>query len=60
MVQRIQACLGSPDSAGVLLAGSGCRFFLRQMIEAALPNLAVLSHSELPPGVKVVSLGSVK
>ncbi len=60
VVQRIQACLGSPDSAGVLLAGSGCRFFLRQMIEAALPNLAVLSHSELPPGVKVVSLGSVK
>jgi flagellar biosynthesis protein FlhA len=60
VVQRIQSCLGSPDSAGVLLAGSGCRFFLRQMMEAALPNLAVLSHSELSPGVKVVSLGSVK
>ncbi len=60
VVQRIQACLGSPDAAGVLLAGSGCRFFLRQMIEATLPNLAVLSHSELSPGVKVISLGSVK
>jgi len=27
------------------------------MVEASLPNLFVLSHNEVPPGVRVVSLG---
>ncbi len=57
---RIQATAGGAEPAAVLLTGSGSRFFLRQMIEAGLPNLAVLSHNEVPPGIKVVSLGTVK
>ena len=57
---RIQAVAGGAEPAAVLLTGSGSRFFLRQMIEAGLPNLAVLSHNEVPPGIKVASLGTVK
>ncbi len=60
IVQRIQASVGAPETGAVLLVGSGCRYFLRQAVEASLPNLAVVSHSEVPPGVKVVSLGTVK
>lgn len=42
----------------VLITSAGARYFLRQMIEAALPNVFVLSHNEVP-GVRVVSLGVV-
>ncbi len=42
----------------VALASSGSRYFLRQMVEPSIANLYFLSHSEMPPGVKVVSLGS--
>jgi len=43
-----------------LVASSAARFFLRQMIEGALPNLAALSHNEIPAGVRVVSIGMIQ
>ena len=47
------------ESAMVLLTSSGSRFFVRQIAESSLPNLTVLSHAEIPAGVRVVSLGVV-
>ncbi len=47
------------ESSMVLLASSGSRFFVRQIAEAALPNLVVISHAEVPAGVRVLSLGVV-
>jgi flagellar biosynthesis component FlhA len=44
----------------VLLTGSGARFFVRQISEQSLRNLAVISHSEIPAGIRVVSLGMVQ
>jgi flagellar biosynthesis protein FlhA len=57
--ERVQKCCGAPDAAVVLMTSSGSRFFLRQMIESIAPNLTVLSHNEIPPEVRIVSLGSV-
>ena len=57
IVDRIRAVIGSADGPVIALTGSGTRFFLRQLTESSLPNLTVLSHSEIPPGIKVVSQG---
>ena len=43
----------------VVLASSASRFFLRQIAETAMPNVTVLSHAEIPAGVRVLSLGIV-
>ena len=48
-----------PDSPGVLLTSSGARFFVRQITESITPNLTVLSHNEIPPENRIVSLGVV-
>ena len=60
VLEKVKQRCGSADSSAVLLASSGARFFLRQIAEPAIPNLAVLSHGEIPPGVKAVSLGVVQ
>ncbi len=56
---RIKKCCGPPDAPVVLLTTSGARFFLRQITESIAPNLTVLSHNEVPPGGRIVSLGMV-
>jgi flagellar biosynthesis protein FlhA len=48
------------DSPVVLLAGSACRHFLKQIAEAGAGNLVVLSHNEVPPGTRVQSLGVIE
>ena len=45
--------------AGVVVTSFAARHFLRQMVEAALPNLTVLSHNEIPQEVRVRSLGVI-
>lgn len=56
----IQRTVGAPEAAVVILTTSGSRFFLRQILESSIRNLHVLAHSEVPAGVKVVSLGTVQ
>lgn len=56
----IQRTVGAPEAAVVVLTTSGCRFFLRQILESSVRNLYVIAHSEVPAGVKVVSLGTVQ
>jgi len=56
---RIKKCCGSPDTQAVMLTSSGSRYFVRQMTESTSPNLTVLSHNEMPPGNRIVSLGTV-
>jgi flagellar biosynthesis component FlhA len=43
-----------------VVTSSSARFYLRQMIEGQIPNLAVLSHNEIPAGIKVVSMGLIQ
>ena len=59
LLARMAQKLGQPETPVVAIAGAGARYFLRQMAEASLPNLFVLSHNEVPAGVKVVSLGGL-
>lgn len=56
IVERIRQAVGAPEAPAVLVVTSGARYFLRQMLEPAAPNLHVLAHSEIPSGVRVVSL----
>ncbi len=57
--ERVKKNCGSPDAAVVLLTSSGSRFFIRQITESIAPNLTVLSHNEIPPESRIVSLGAV-
>ena len=57
LLDRIGRSLPSREMPVVSLVGSGSRYFLRQICEAVLPSLVVLSHNEVPAGVKVISLG---
>ena len=60
ILDRITRVIGSADNPVVAVCGSGSRFFLRQIVEGSSPNLALLAHSEIPAGVKVVSLGLIQ
>lgn len=60
LADRVGRLLGNPDAAAVLLTSSPLRYFVRQLLEPSLRNLTVLAHAEVPPGVKVLSLGVVQ
>jgi len=60
ILDRIQRKVGNPEAAVAAVTTSGARYFLRQMVEPALPNLFFVSHNEIPPGIKVVSLGVIQ
>ncbi|HYL72687.1 MAG TPA: flagellar biosynthesis protein FlhA [Bryobacteraceae bacterium] len=56
-VARLTKKLERPDTPAVVLANSGVRYFVKQLLETAFPDVVVLSHSEVPPEVKVRALG---
>ena len=49
----------SAGGAGVLLCSPNVRMYFRQLLERFLPNITILSHNEIPPNVRVLSLGMV-
>ncbi len=59
VLARIQRVTGVPESPLAAVAGPGARYFLRQLAEPALSNVFFLSHNEIPPEVKVVSMGVI-
>ncbi len=59
MVSRVERKIENREGRAVILTSSGARHFLRQMIESSLPHVVVISHNEIPSGVKVVSLGVI-
>lgn len=60
IVDRVTRGVGTAESAMAVVTSSAARYFLRQMIEGTIPNLAAISHNEIPPGVKVMSLGLIQ
>jgi flagellar biosynthesis protein FlhA len=60
VLDRVNRVVGAPENPMVAIAGSASRFFVRQLVETSIPNLTILSHSEIPTGVKVVSLGVIQ
>jgi flagellar biosynthesis protein FlhA len=59
LAERIERKLERREVPTVVLASSGARYFLRQMIESSLPNVFPIAHNEVPPGVKILSLGGI-
>ncbi|HEY1949641.1 MAG TPA: flagellar biosynthesis protein FlhA [Bryobacteraceae bacterium] len=59
LAERIERKLERREVPTVVLASSGARYFLRQMIESSLPNVFPVAHNEVPPGVKILSLGAI-
>jgi flagellar biosynthesis protein FlhA len=43
----------------VVLCSPTIRMYVRQLLERFLPNVAILSHNEIPPNVRILSLGMV-
>lgn len=56
VARSAQPAAGSPV---VILTSAGTRYFLRQIVEGPFPQLAVISHNEVPPGIRVQSMGVV-
>jgi flagellar biosynthesis protein FlhA len=60
LIAKIQQYIERPETQSVIIAGAGSRFFIRQIIEHALPNVFVLSHNEIPSGIRVQSMGLIQ
>jgi flagellar biosynthesis protein FlhA len=60
ILTRISSRIQSPETPVVAIASSGARYFLRQLTEPSLPNLFFIAHNEVPPGVRVQSLGNIQ
>ncbi len=59
LVGRITRKLERPDTSAVVLVNPSIRYFVKQLLETAFPDVTVLSHSEIPPEIKIKSLGWV-
>jgi flagellar biosynthesis protein FlhA len=60
LMDRFVRGVGPLDSPAVVITSSSCRYFLRQALEASIPNLFFLAHSEIPAGIRVISLGVIQ
>jgi flagellar biosynthesis protein FlhA len=59
ILNRIAARVPSPEAPVLAITSSGARYFLRQIAETVLPNLYFVAHNEVPPGLRVQSLGTI-
>ncbi len=59
IMDRVARAVGSSDTPVVAVTSSSSRYYLRQLVEGTTPNLSILSHNEIPAGVRVVSLGVI-
>jgi len=59
ILNRVAIRVPSPEAPVVAITSSGARYFLRQLAEPTLPNLFFLAHNEVPPGLRVQSLGNI-
>jgi flagellar biosynthesis protein FlhA len=48
------------DGYPILLVPSNIRLHVRRFVEHVLPTLVVLSHNEIPPHVRLLSLGEIR
>ncbi len=60
ILNRISNRITSLETPSVAITSSVARSFLRQIVEPTMPNLFFLAQSEVPPGQKVQSLGTIQ
>jgi len=59
VLNRIEKKIERREAPVIVLTSSGARYFLRQIVEAQMPNVFPISHNEVPAGVKILSLGTI-
>ena len=59
LLEGLQKVGGRADLSTVVITASQVRPFVRMLAEPTLPGLTVISHGEIPHGVKVVSAGVI-
>ena len=59
VLTRLERKIERREVPVVIVTSSGARYFLRQMVEAQMPNIFPVSHNEVPAGVKILSLGTI-
>jgi flagellar biosynthesis protein FlhA len=59
ILDRVAKAVGQPDTQVAAVTSSSARAYLRQLVEASVPHLSILSHNEIPAGIRVVSLGVI-
>jgi flagellar biosynthesis protein FlhA len=59
IMDRISRAIGKSDTPVAIVTSSSARYYVRQLMEGPAPHLSVLSHNEIPAGVRVVSLGVI-
>jgi flagellar biosynthesis protein FlhA len=61
IMSRFRRTMETAGSTGnpVILCSPNIRMYVRQLLERFLPNVAILSHNEIPPSIRVLSLGMV-
>ena len=55
--RTVESVAGSKNP--ILLCSANVRMYVRQLIERYLPAATILSHNEIPPNVRVTSVGMV-
>jgi flagellar biosynthesis protein FlhA len=60
LLRRLQVKVGNPETPIAVVASAGSRYFFRQIAESTLRNVFFISHSEIPPETKIVSLGVIQ
>ncbi len=59
VLNRISARLAAPEAPVAAITTTGARYFLRQITESSIPNLFFLAHNEVPPGLRIQSMGTI-
>ena len=57
---KLARSLNGVEAPVAIVTSSGCRHFVRLLSEASVPNAFFFSHNEIPPSIKVVSLGVIQ
>jgi len=60
IVERITHSIPVAESGIMIVTSSGARQFLKQLTEGALPGLAVMAHNEVPSGIRILCLGTIR
>jgi flagellar biosynthesis protein FlhA len=61
LMTRFRRTLEASSAGGnpVVLSSPNVRMYLRPLLERYLPTVAILSNNEIPPNVRVTSVGMV-
>ncbi|HWC98019.1 MAG TPA: flagellar biosynthesis protein FlhA [Candidatus Sulfopaludibacter sp.] len=60
ILNRISTRVVAPEAPVAVITSTGARYFLRQITESSMPNLFFVAHNEIPPGLRIQTLGNIQ